>query len=88
MPDRFGIAVPEPFEPVRPALLVIPCVGFDRRGWRLGYGGGFYDRTLAGLDAAAVGVAFEEAEVDGFAPQPHDRRLDAVVTPRAVWWPA
>lgn len=83
--DRFGIVVPEPFEPVTPDLLVVPCVGFDRRGWRLGYGGGFYDRTLAQHDVPAVGVAFDSAEVDGFEPHPHDRALRAIVTPRAVW---
>ena len=83
--DRFGIVVPVPFAPVLPDLLVAPCVGFDRRGWRLGYGGGFYDRTLAQHDVPAVGVAFDDAEVDGFEPHPHDRAMRAIVTPRAVW---
>lgn len=84
VPGRFGIAVPEPFVPVAPDLLIAPCVGFDARGWRLGYGGGFYDRTLAALDVPAVGVAFDEAEVDGFEPHPHDRPMRAIVTPRAT----
>ena len=83
--DRFGIAVPEPFVPVWPNLLVVPCVGFDRRGWRLGYGGGFYDRTLAQRDVPAVGVAFDDALVDGFEPHAHDRPMRVIVTPRAVW---
>lgn len=84
VPDRFDIPVPEPFVPVRPTLLVVPCVGFDARGWRLGYGGGFYDRTLAVLEVPAVGVAFDGARVD-FEPAAHDRPLAAVVTPSAVW---
>lgn len=85
-PGRFGIEQPEPFVPVRPDVIVAPCVGFDVRGWRLGYGGGFYDRTLAALgDVPAVGVAFDEARVEGFEPQAHDRRLRAIVTPGASW---
>ena len=87
VPDRYGIAVPEPFVAVSPSLLVVPCVGFDPRGFRLGYGGGFYDRTIAALAVPAVGVAFDAARIDGFEPGPHDMRLDAIVTPGAAWRP-
>lgn len=82
--DRYGIPVPDPFDPVTPDLLVVPCVGFHADGWRLGYGGGYYDRTLAGLQVPAVGVAFEECRLDVFEPGEHDRRLDAVVTQARV----
>jgi 5,10-methenyltetrahydrofolate synthetase len=68
-----------------PDLILIPCLGFDERGYRLGYGGGFYDRSLAALDAAgapvvAIGVAPECALMSGFEPGPHDRPLDWIVT--------
>jgi 5-formyltetrahydrofolate cyclo-ligase len=77
----FGTFEPARDEPLRPDLLVMPCLGFDAGGFRLGYGGGYYDRTLEALAGArAVGVAYEASEMRGFAPQPYDRRLDAVVT--------
>lgn len=79
--ERFDVAVPEPFEPVRPDCLLVPCVGFDRRGYRLGYGGGFYDRTLAALEAAfAIGVCHDLGEVAAFEPHQHDRPMNAIVT--------
>lgn len=73
------VMVPEPFEPVRPALVVAPCVGFDPSGWRLGYGGGYYDRTLAALDVPAAGAAYDCCEV-ALEPESHDRRLQVIVT--------
>lgn len=78
-----GFGVPEPVDPqwVDPTLLVVPCLGFDPAGWRIGYGGGFYDRTLAQRPCPTVGIAWDEGQVRGFEPAPHDRRLDAVVTP-------
>lgn len=76
----FGLMLPDPFEPVLPDLLVIPCVGFDRRGYRLGYGAGFYDRTLAERPVPTVGVAYDGCELAAFAALPHDRALDWVVT--------
>ncbi|MFP5406878.1 MAG: 5-formyltetrahydrofolate cyclo-ligase, partial [Gammaproteobacteria bacterium] len=59
---RHRVLVPEPFAAVTPALLVAPCLGFDPRGWRLGYGGGYYDRTLAALGIPAAGVAYDACE--------------------------
>lgn len=69
-----------------PEVLVIPCLGHDEAGYRLGYGGGYYDRTLAALAQAgrrfvAIGVAREGAAVRGFEPGPHERPLDWIVTP-------
>lgn len=76
-----------------PALLdrleavVVPGVAFDRSGRRIGYGAGFYDRLLAELPAGipAIGVAFEVQVVDLVPATRHDRRVDAVVTDRAVY---
>lgn len=73
---------------VRPVCLLVPLLAFDRQGVRLGYGGGFYDRTLAALRAAgpvvAVGVAYAGQEVDALPAEPHDERLDWVITEKEV----
>jgi len=81
----FGTRHPHPLEPLAPDLLVLPCLGFDARCHRLGYGGGYYDRTLAVLPGArAVGVAYDDCEIVGFDARAHDRPLDAIVTERRV----
>ena len=91
VPGAYGIARPAHDVAVRPTLIVIPCLGFDLRAYRLGYGGGFYDRTIAALRAEAslpvrtVGVAWDEALIDDFDPLPTDLPLDAVITPSAVF---
>lgn len=74
------IALPDPFLAVEPDLLIVPCVGFDARGWRLGYGGGFYDRTLAIRRIPAIGVARSGGQVGELVAQTHDIALDAIVT--------
>lgn len=80
--DRYGIPYPAEGEPVVPELLLIPCNGFDARGYRLGYGAGHYDRTLAALEPTplAVGVAIEDGRLDDLQPQPHDLPMDWIVT--------
>ena len=93
VPGAMGIPVPAAQIAVRPDLLVIPCLGFDDRCYRLGYGGGFYDRSLAALDADggtpvfAVGVSWDEARIEQFEPLPTDRPLDAIVSPARVFRP-
>lgn len=81
---RFGIPVPHPFELVEPDLLIVPCVGFDARGYRLGYGGGHYDRTLERRPVAAIGVGYDGCELEGFDAAAHDRPLAAIVTESRV----
>jgi 5,10-methenyltetrahydrofolate synthetase len=84
--DRYGIPTPAAGDFVQPQALLIPLAAFDLAGFRLGYGGGYYDRTLAGLRPRplAIGVGFELARVDSIHPEAHDERLDAVVTETGV----
>lgn len=77
--DRWGIGVPLHFQAVQPQVVVVPCVGFDARGFRLGYGGGYYDRTLARLRVLAIGVAFDGSEIT-LREHAYDHRLDWIVT--------
>ena len=69
-------------------MLIVPLLAFDVRGFRLGYGGGFYDRTLEALRALrptrAVGFAFAAQEIDTVPIDKTDQRLDAIVTERGV----
>ena len=78
--------VPVPAPPHRiviPDALLIPCVGFNRKRIRLGYGGGFYDRTLARAPRPlAIGIAYQQALAD-FTAEPHDVALDVVITEEA-----
>ncbi len=84
LPERFGTARPGG-EVLRPDWLFVPLLAFDRAGSRLGYGGGFYDRTLATLPGAmAVGCAYACQEVDAVPVTAHDVRLHAVATERGV----
>ena len=82
----YGIPAPDDTEPVTVDALLVPMIGFDRKGYRLGYGGGYFDRTLAAMAPRplAVGVAFEILRVDDLHPQPHDIRMDFVVTERGI----
>jgi len=83
-----GIAYPVGTAQLDPDLLLVPLVGFGRAGDRLGYGGGYFDRTLAALEPRplSVGVGFELCQIDSTFPQPHDVLLDAIVTERALRW--
>jgi len=80
VPGRFGTTHTEGADLV-PEYILVPLLAFDRKGNRLGYGAGHYDRTLAGLpDAAAVGFGFACQEVPALQVEPTDRVLDAIVT--------
>ena len=84
IPERFGTM--RPVGPARvPTFLLVPLLAFDRTGARLGYGGGFYDRTLPLLPGRiAVGCAFAAQMVDEVPVGPYDIRLDAVATENGV----
>jgi 5,10-methenyltetrahydrofolate synthetase len=79
--DAMGVAVPGDLHFVeQPAALLVPCLGFSATGYRLGYGGGYYDRTLAETPRpATLGIAYACLEAR-FAHAPHDVPLDVIVT--------
>ena len=84
-PGSFGIHEPlEDWPRARPDLLLVPLLAFDARGHRLGYGGGFYDRTLALLKVPAIGIAYAGQEVASLPRGPHDMALAMVVTEQGV----
>jgi 5,10-methenyltetrahydrofolate synthetase len=80
--DHHGIPIPADGERLEPDLILVPLNVFDAAGYRLGYGGGYFDRTLAALDPlpVCVGVAFELARTETAYPQPHDQPMDWLVT--------
>jgi 5-formyltetrahydrofolate cyclo-ligase len=88
-PMRLGswdIPVPADREPVIPDALIIPLVGFDQARYRLGYGGGYYDRTLAAASRKpyCIGLGLELGSLASICPQPHDIAMDVVVTESRV----
>jgi 5-formyltetrahydrofolate cyclo-ligase len=87
--DAFAIPKPKDTEIVVPTLLFVPCVGYGAGGVRLGYGGGFYDRTLAQLQPRpyTVGLGFAAGFVPNLEPEPHDVPLDTILTELGVAWP-
>jgi 5-formyltetrahydrofolate cyclo-ligase len=78
----WDIPIPLERRVVRPSALLVPLVGFDHRGYRLGYGGGYYDRTLAAMDPKplTIGIGYEIGSLETIQPQPHDVPMDAIVT--------
>lgn len=82
----YAIPEPPPEAPeIWPDVVIVPLVGFDRRGGRLGYGGGFYDRTLAQLrPQAAIGFAFSNQELDRIPQEPTDVALSLIVTDKEI----
>ena len=88
VPGSFGTQVPAEGVWLEPEVLIVPLLAFDALGFRLGYGGGYYDRTLAGLrlqrPVLAVGFAFAAQEVDKVPIDGFDQRLDLIVTESGV----
>lgn len=83
----YDIPYPKEGEPVHPSILVVPLVGFDDEGYRLGYGGGFYDRTIAAASPRplCVGVGFELGHLTTIHPLPHDVMMNAIVTEKGFY---
>ena len=86
--DAYGIPKPKDTDAFEPQLLLVPCVGFGPKGVRLGYGGGFYDRTLADLQPRpyTVGVGYSHGFIPWLTGEPHDVPLDAMLTEEGVAW--
>jgi 5-formyltetrahydrofolate cyclo-ligase len=84
---RWDIRHPAAGPPVRPDVLLVPLVGFDGAGHRLGYGGGYFDRTLAAMQPRplSVGLAFETARIESLGPLAHDQPMDLVITEAGVF---
>jgi 5-formyltetrahydrofolate cyclo-ligase len=85
-PGRYGIPEPEGAAPLQPDIVLAPLVGFDAANYRLGYGKGYFDRTLAALDPRplAIGIGFELAFVASVFPHPHDIPMDFILTERTL----
>lgn len=87
----FGAFIPAQGGWIEPEILIVPLVAFDRKGGRLGYGGGFYDRTLERLRARratlAIGFAFAAQEADELPLEPTDQPLDLIVTEAGIITP-
>lgn len=85
-PGRHSIPEPRERRLVQPDILVVPLVGFDEERHRLGYGGGYFDRTLAALSPrpVTIGVGYEAAVLPTIYPQPHDVALDFIATEARV----
>ena len=77
----FGTSVPSTGEWLAPTVLLIPLVGFDEAGYRLGYGGGYYDRTLAASTPKprSIGIGYAAGRLATIHPQSYDLRLDAIL---------
>lgn len=81
----FGTSVPlDSAEEAEPDILFVPLLAFDDAGGRLGYGGGFYDRTLEALEKPAIGVAYAAQRVDSVPTGPHDRKMDWIATEQGL----
>lgn len=85
VPDRYGIPHPSAGEALDPEVLLVPLNAFDADGFRLGYGGGYFDRTLAQREGIAVGVGFELGRVPSIFPQEHDRPMEWIVTEEGLF---
>ena len=84
-PGRMGTSEPAEGAALRPDILLVPLLAFDRAGRRLGYGGGYYDRTLAALPGAkAIGIAYAGQEMPEVPAGPQDMRLPLIATETGV----
>ncbi len=88
-PRSFGIPHPVEGPAVLPDALLVPLLGFDEAGYRLGHGGGYFDRTLAALRPRplAIGVGFELGRIATIHPEAHDIPMDMIVTERGIFRP-
>lgn len=85
--DAYGIAIPHDTEQVIIDAIIIPMIAFDNQGYRLGYGSGFFDRTLATIHPRplTIGIAFEMLHLPTIYPHEHDIAMEYVVTEKAIY---
>jgi 5-formyltetrahydrofolate cyclo-ligase len=85
----WNIPIPKARDLLLPDAMIAPLVGFDRSGYRLGYGGGYFDRTLAAASPrpCAIGLGYADSELPSIHPQPHDIRMNLIVTEKEVLIP-
>ena len=87
---HFGVSVPPENEPeLVPDIVIVPLLAFDAKGHRLGYGAGFYDRTIAALrrtkkNITVIGAAYAAQQMDSIPADPHDEKLDMIVTEKGI----
>lgn len=86
--DAYGIALPHDTEEVTIDAIIIPMVAFDSQGYRLGYGSGFFDRTLAAINPRplTIGIAFEVLHLPTIYPHEHDIAMDYVITEKTIYY--
>jgi 5,10-methenyltetrahydrofolate synthetase len=86
--DLYGIPIPATELSAHPDVMLLPLVAFDAAGYRLGYGGGYFDRTLATMKPRplSIGVGFDLAAVKDIHPERHDIPLDLIVTESGIRW--
>ena len=86
--DEYGIPKPKDTEVVSPTLIIVPCLGYSRQGYRLGYGGGYFDRFLSALNPRpyTVGLGFAHGLIENFALEEHDIPLDAILNENGKVW--
>ncbi|MBD23230.1 MAG: 5-formyltetrahydrofolate cyclo-ligase [Alphaproteobacteria bacterium] len=86
--DRFNILTPLNGKFTRPTVMLVPLIAFDKKKNRLGYGGGFYDRTIKYLEKfnslQTIGIAFNEQEIDIIPTMRFDKKLNKIVTPKGI----
>jgi 5-formyltetrahydrofolate cyclo-ligase len=89
VPGVWNIPIPADGAEASPDVVIAPVVGFDSACYRLGYGGGFFDRTLANLPhrPLTIGVGYDATSVSTIYPLPHDVRMEAIVTEREILRP-
>ena len=84
-PGAFGIHEPLDIWPrAIPGVLLVPLLAFDSKGHRLGFGGGFYDRTIALLNVPAIGIAYAGQQTESLPAEEHDAKLNAVLTEKGL----
>ncbi len=90
LPNRWGVLEPHCGPTVLPAdldLVIVPALGVDRRGYRIGHGYGYYDELLASLSVPTICPTYEATLVDSLPREPHDQRMTYIVTETQVWQP-